>query len=65
VTDTERKMRVLVLDDDVEVGELVGELASMAGLAPVGGELRLGVVAALIGAPVFMWIALRRRTGHD
>jgi len=35
VTDTERKMRVLVLDDDVEVGELVGELASMAGLAPV------------------------------
>ena len=30
-------------------------------LAPTDSELRLGVVAALIGAPVFIWIAARRR----
>lgn len=30
-------------------------------LVPTGSELRLGVVAALIGAPVFIHIALRRR----
>ena len=30
-------------------------------LAPTDTELRLGVVAALIGAPVFIWIAARRR----
>ncbi len=30
-------------------------------LAPTDAELRLGVVAALIGAPVFIWIAARRR----
>jgi iron complex transport system permease protein len=29
-------------------------------LAPTDFELKLGVVAALIGAPVFAWIALRR-----
>jgi iron complex transport system permease protein len=30
-------------------------------LIPSDSELRLGVVAALIGAPVFVWIAARRR----
>ena len=30
-------------------------------LIPTPTELRLGVVAALIGAPVFVWIAARRR----
>jgi len=30
-------------------------------IAPTDSELRLGVVAALIGAPVFVWIAARRR----
>ena len=30
-------------------------------LAPTDTELRLGVVAALVGAPVFIWIAARRR----
>ena len=33
-------------------------------LIPTPSELRLGVVAALIGAPVFAWIALKRRPGH-
>jgi iron complex transport system permease protein len=27
-------------------------------------ELKLGVVAALIGAPAFIWIAMQRRTGE-
>ena len=31
-------------------------------LAPGAAELRLGVVAALLGAPVFLWIAARRGT---
>ncbi|MEM9387045.1 MAG: iron ABC transporter permease [Pseudomonadota bacterium] len=30
---------------------------------PTSSELKLGVVAALAGAPVFAWIALRRRAG--
>ena len=30
-------------------------------LAPTDVELKLGVVAALLGAPVFIWIAARRR----
>jgi iron complex transport system permease protein len=30
-------------------------------LIPTDSELKLGVVAALIGAPVFVWIAARRR----
>lgn len=30
-------------------------------LLPSAGELKLGVVAALIGAPAFVWIAVRRR----
>jgi iron complex transport system permease protein len=33
----------------------------IARLAPTGQELKLGVVAALIGAPIFIWIAVRRR----
>lgn len=33
-------------------------------LAPGAAELRLGVVAALLGAPVFLWIAARRGAAH-
>jgi len=32
-------------------------------LAPTANELKLGVVAALIGAPIFVWIAMRGRLG--
>lgn len=32
---------------------------------PTQTELKLGVVAALIGAPAFVWIASRRGVGHD
>lgn len=31
-------------------------------LAPTGAELKLGVAAALVGAPAFVWIALQRRS---
>ncbi len=34
-------------------------------LIPTPAELRLGVVAALIGAPIFVWIAMGRRMSHD
>ncbi len=34
-------------------------------VAPTDTELRLGVVAALMGAPVFVWIAARRRAPGD
>jgi iron complex transport system permease protein len=34
-------------------------------LLPTTNELKLGVVAALIGAPAFAWIAVRRRAVHD
>ena len=34
-------------------------------LLPTNTELKLGVVAALIGAPAFVWIAIQRRTVHD
>ncbi len=34
-------------------------------LLPTPAELKLGVVAAILGAPAFIWIALRRRTVHD
>lgn len=34
-------------------------------LIPTPAELRLGVVAALIGAPAFIWIAYQRRSLHD
>ncbi len=33
-------------------------------VAPTTTELKLGVVAAIVGAPVFIWIAARRRTLH-
>ena len=32
---------------------------------PTSSELKLGVVAALIGAPAFVWIAMRRRAIND
>ena len=34
-------------------------------LLPTAVELNLGVLAALIGAPAFIWIAAQRRVGHD
>lgn len=34
-------------------------------LMPTTIELKLGVVAALIGAPAFIWIAMRRRVTYD
>lgn len=34
-------------------------------LLPTNTELKLGVVAAIIGAPAFVWIAMRRRVGDD
>ncbi|MGV6819061.1 MAG: FecCD family ABC transporter permease [Parvularcula sp.] len=34
-------------------------------LLPTANELRLGVAAALIGAPIFVWIAAKRQVGHD
>ena len=33
-------------------------------LLPTATELKLGVVAALFGAPAFIWIAMRRRAVH-
>ena len=33
-------------------------------LAPTANELKLGVVAALLGAPVFVWIAARGHAAH-
>ncbi|MEM9600529.1 MAG: iron ABC transporter permease, partial [Pseudomonadota bacterium] len=33
-------------------------------LIPTGSELKLGVVAALVGAPVFAWIAAQARPGR-
>lgn len=33
-------------------------------LLPSATELKLGVVAAIIGAPIFVWIAARRRSDH-
>jgi iron complex transport system permease protein len=34
-------------------------------LMPTMSELKLGVVAALIGAPAFIWIAVQRRVTYD
>ena len=34
-------------------------------IIPTSNELKLGVVAALIGAPAFVWIAIRRRSRND
>ena len=33
-------------------------------ILPTASELKLGVVAALIGAPAFVWIAMRQRAVH-
>jgi iron complex transport system permease protein len=53
----------------VPSGLLGGVLLVLADLGvrllPTQAELHLGVVAALIGAPAFAWIAARRSTGHD
>ncbi len=47
------------------LGGLVLVLADTAArTAPTTTELRLGVVAAILGAPVFIWIVARRRTVH-
>lgn len=47
------------------LGGLILTLADIAiRLMPTTTELKLGVVAALIGAPAFIWIAAQRR-GHD
>lgn len=34
-------------------------------IIPTSSELKLGVVAALIGAPIFVWIAMQRRALSD
>ncbi|MGV0036628.1 MAG: FecCD family ABC transporter permease [Candidatus Azotimanducaceae bacterium WSBS_2022_MAG_OTU7] len=34
-------------------------------VAPTATELKLGVVAALLGAPIFVWIAAQRMNGGD
>ncbi|MEO1656996.1 MAG: iron ABC transporter permease [Pseudomonadota bacterium] len=34
-------------------------------ILPTDNELKLGVVAAIIGAPAFIWIAMQRRGGRD
>ncbi|HIK65170.1 MAG TPA: iron ABC transporter permease, partial [Henriciella marina] len=34
-------------------------------ILPTVNELKLGVVASLIGAPAFIWIAMGRRAIHD
>lgn len=48
---------------------LAGIILVLADIAvrilPTTTELKLGVVAALIGAPAFAWIAAQRRAGHD
>lgn len=41
-------------------GVLLGAADLLLRIIPVG-DLRLGVVTALVGAPVFIWIALQRR----
>ena len=48
------------------LGGLILVLADIgARLVPTVNELKLGVVAALIGAPAFVWIAMQRRSVHD
>ena len=34
-------------------------------LLPTSSELKLGVIAAIIGAPAFIWIAMKQRMAHD
>ena len=50
-------------------GLLAGLILVLADIAirliPSSSELKLGVVAALIGAPAFVWIAMQRRAVHD
>lgn len=48
------------------LGGLILVLADIAiRLIPSQNELQLGVLAALIGAPAFVWIAMQRGRGHD
>ena len=53
----------------VPAGLLAGLILVLADIGvrvmPTASELKLGVVAALIGAPAFVWIAMQRRTLHD
>jgi iron complex transport system permease protein len=53
----------------VPAGLLAGLILVLADIGvrvmPTANELKLGVVAALIGAPAFVWIAMQRRTLHD
>lgn len=53
----------------VPAGMLAGLILVLADIGvrvmPTANELKLGVVAALIGAPAFVWIAMQRRTLHD
>lgn len=47
------------------LGGLVLVLADIAvRVVPTSSELKLGVVAALLGAPAFVWIAIQRRAGQ-
>ena len=47
------------------LGALLLVLAdTLVRVLPTGTELRLGVVAALVGAPLFVRIALQRGAGH-
>ncbi len=50
-------------------GLLAGLILVLADIAvrlmPTTTELKLGVVAALIGAPAFIWIAMQRRVTND
>ena len=50
-------------------GLLAGVILVIADIAvrliPTTAELKLGVVAALIGAPAFVWIAMNRRAVND
>mgnify|MGYP003633489568 CR=1 FL=1 len=50
-------------------GLLAGLILVLADIAvrllPTTTELKLGVVAALIGAPAFIWIAMQRRVTYD
>lgn len=48
------------------LGGLILVLADiLVRLVPTGTELRLGVMAALLGAPAFIWIAVQRQRGRQ
>ena len=51
----------LVLPSALLGGALLTLTDLLIRVAPLDQELRLGVMAALIGAPVFVWIAIRTR----